>query len=143
MNLVLPIPPSPNTWPSHSIARQVKKDIHRREVWMAAIAQHRPTMDPPVRVVVHATFHLARTLRDEDNLRASLKWTLDALRQVQQGDVRWRWWHGAGVYHECGYFLDDDPAHMTLGRVEQVRVRTKKEERLLLRIEDVTTREAA
>lgn len=142
MNLIrledLPVPISPNRRKSNHFAMQRQKDDYRRAVWVAAIAQHRPYRDPPEYVSVWATLYLCR-LRDEDNATASIKWTLDALRQVQQGACKWRWHKGAGLYQECGYFVDDDPVRLTLS-VDQQRVRKKKEERLVVEIRDVSDR---
>jgi hypothetical protein len=102
--------------------------LHRRKrkyqttCWAAAISQSRPSRDPAGLVKVDAHFRL-HNLRDEtDNLPASLKWTLDALRQAQQGSVGWR----QGVYDKCGYFLDDDPRHLSTGAITQVIDRRNK-----------------
>lgn len=124
MKLVLPVPPSPNRWKKHPIAQQVQKDRYRGEVWIAALKQAKPTRDPPKDVTVNATLYLCR-MRDEDNAAGSMKWALDALRSEQTGLVRWR----RGIADLCGYFVDDDPNSLHLN-VEQVRVRTKAEERL-------------
>ena len=89
--------------------------------------------DPPSCVRVQATLYLCK-LRDEDNATGSLKWTLDALRSEQRGHIRWR----QGVADKCGYLYDDDLSHMRL-TVTQVRVKTRKEERLELEIEPCPT----
>lgn len=73
-----------------------------------------------------------RQRRDEDNLNASLKFVLDALRQKQQGAMRWR----EGLWLPCGYFVDDDPEHMKLGDVWQ-EVCSKDLECVVLEITDL------
>ena len=125
--MILPVPISPNRWKSNPYAQQAQKDEHRAQVWAAALLQGRPTRDPPDRVHITATFYLCK-LRDEDNL--SVKWTLDALRAKQQGAMRWR----QGIADQCAYFVDDSPDHMTMDKPVQVKVKTRKEERLVLEI---------
>lgn len=70
--------------------------------------------------------------RDQDNLIASLKWVLDALKQRQDGKVGWR----LGICDTMGYFVDDDPAHLTLGDVWQNRC-SRDLQGLVLEIEPV------
>lgn len=67
-------------------------------VYYIAISQVRPPKPPPERVKVRAHLRLWN-LRDDDNLTASIKWALDALK----GE----------------YFVDDDPAHLTIESVTQ------------------------
>jgi hypothetical protein len=115
--LFLPVPPSPNTRPkSHwgPIHRWVKKA--KQEAWFAAVQQHAPTKTPPEKVVIHAIFAL-QNRRDHDNLVASLKPVLDALKLPGRSPANWR----LGCADEKGYFVDDDPAHMTL-EVQQIQV---------------------
>lgn len=131
MRLILPVPLSPNRWARNPWLRQRQKDDYRTSVWSAAIQQQRPTLEPPARVVVAATFYLARHLRDEDNLRGSLKDVLDALKQKQTGKMLWR----HGVADLCGYFVDDDPTHMTLAAVDQIKVPTVREVKLVVTLE--------
>jgi len=139
MKLVLPIPPSPNGWKrTHPVALQVQKDEYREAAWVRAISQVKPTRDPPELVTIRATFYTARCTRDEDNLTASMKWVIDALKQRQTGHVRWR----QGIADLCGYLVDDDPAHLTLDKPVQVRVKTKREERLEVEIIEVVERAA-
>ena len=114
MKLVLPLPISPNAAPTNGLHRHGHKRRYQKTVWVAAVMQHKPSIDPPVAVVVSAEFFV-HSLRDEDNLKASLKDLLDALRQKQTGNIDWR----QGLYDQCGYFIDDNPAHMTLGSVTQ------------------------
>lgn len=131
MKLVLPVPPGPNQWKRHPMALHRQKMEYQREAWLAAIRQHKPMRDPPEHVEVRPTLYLSRKIRDEDNAAASVKFALDALRQKQQGDLKWR----EGIAHLCGYFIDDDAEHMTLCLpVEQIRVKTDKERRLELEI---------
>jgi hypothetical protein len=129
--MILPVPPSPNKWKSNPFAQQAQKDEYRELVWAKALRQGRPVRDPPERVRVHATLYLCK-LRDEDNATGSLKWTLDALRQKQQGHMKWR----QGIADKCGFFVDDDSERLTL-TVEQVRVKHRPEERLELTITEV------
>lgn len=134
MNFVLPLPISPNRREKHPIKQQVQKDEYRKAAWEAALRQHKPSRDPPAKVVVKATLYLAKLLRDDDNANGSVKWVLDALRQKQQGAMRWR----QGIADLCGYFIDDDPSHLTLaGKVQQVKVAHRKEERCELEITEV------
>ncbi len=128
--LRLPIPPSPNRLPSNGFALQRVKDRYRGSAWVAACQQTRPTLDPPEHVTLHAMFLFCRKPRDEDNLKASLKFVLDALRQKQQGAMRWR----HGLYDKCGFFVDDDPIHFTLGEVWQNRCSSRKAEELIVEI---------
>jgi len=107
-------PPSPNRWPSSPMAIHHAKAKYRAHVWMSAIEQLRPMLDPPQLVKVTITMTL-RLLRDEDNLKASVKWLLDALHARQQGKVKWK----KGLYTNKAYFVDDSPKHMQL-EVNQV-----------------------
>lgn len=130
--LTLPLPPSPNRWPSHPIVLQREKDRYRAEAWVAAYRQRMPPLDPPRRVRIRARFYVPRHQRDPDNLTASLKWVFDALRQKQQGGCRWR----NGIGELRGYFVDDDPAHLELEGVDQYTDR--RAPRLVLTIEPIT-----
>lgn len=111
--LALPEPSSPNRAPSHAMVRHRGKRGYQRLAWGMACAQCVPPAEPPARVRIDAHFRL-HLLRDDDNLRASLKYVLDALRQ-RQANPRWR----RGIYEDRGYFIDDDPAHLALGDVTQ------------------------
>ena len=121
MILSLPIPPSPNDGAGHPIAQHRIKKAYQKKVWAHAISQCKPLRDPPQKVLLSADFFV-HNLRDEDNLEASLKFLIDALRQKQAGSLDWR----QGVYYLCGYLVDDDPEHMTLGDVTQVIDRKNK-----------------
>ena len=123
----LPVPPSPNTRPkSHwgEIHKWVKKA--KREAWFAALEQHVPIHDVPVKVRIHAIFVL-NTFRDQDNLVASLKPVLDALK-LPRTQAAWR----EGIAELKGYFFDDDPEHMTL-TVNQVSAKGKEYLALVIR----------
>lgn len=131
VRLTLPLPPSPNRWKKHPLAFQRQKDEYREAAWLAAIQQHKPTHEPPPMVLLVATLYLARMMRDDDNLKGSMKFPLDALRRNQTGAMRWR----NGLYVEQGYFVDDDPKHLTIVRVEQIKVAKVADERLVLTLE--------
>lgn len=136
LTLTLPVPPSPNAVNTRNhMARHTSKRKYQKRAWSVAIRQQKPWRDPPEHVTVHAHFRV-HNLRDGDNLKASLKWTLDALRQAQTGKD-WR----NGVYSKCGYLVDDNPTHMTLGRVTQEIDRKNKG--VTLTIEYVDEMEAA
>lgn len=125
--LVLPVPPSPNKWATHRMVQHRQKRRYQAQCWAAAIQQQRPPRDPPARVRLDATFYI-RNRRDEDGLKGSLKWALDALRQQQMGSLRWR----QGLYDECGYFVDDNPRVCEVA--EPVQHIDRKEPHMLLRI---------
>lgn len=116
VKLVLPLPDSPNRWPSHPMAEHRAKNEYRRAAWVRLLMQGKPPRDPPQFVKVRATFYLPRR-RDEDNLAASLKWPCDTIKQDNGNDsLTWR----QGVATECGWLVDDSPEHMELVAVEQV-----------------------
>ena len=102
--LILPVPPSPNRWPSHHMMLHRMKRNYQARVWVSAIEQAPPLNEPPFPANVDVTLWLKR-FRDEDNLHASLKWLLDALKQKQKGSLAWR----KGLYTSKGYIRDDDP----------------------------------
>lgn len=139
MRLTLPLPPSPNQWPSHHLAHHRAKFEYQRRAWLRAIQQHRPLRDPPRHVRVVAVLHHTGQPRDQDNAVASLKWALDALKQRQAGALRWR----QNAYDLCGYFIDDDPEHLMLASVGQHRVRRRDDRRLELEITDLRKERAA
>lgn len=112
--LELPEPPSVNALPSHPMQRHKAKRDYQRRTWVKACIQSPPPVNPPQTVRIDAHFRL-HALRDEDNLTASLKWVFDSLRWMQ-ADIRFR----SGVYENRGYFIDDGPEYLTLGKVTQV-----------------------
>ena len=97
------------------MAEHREKREYQRDAWLAAILQEKPPRSPPERVRVQATLYV-HNLRDDDNAAGGLKWALDALRQKQSGDLRWR----EGIADLCGYFIDDDPGHLVLAKPKQV-----------------------
>lgn len=115
--LDLPLPPSVNVIDglarTHIMAVHGAKVRYMREAWREAIRQHQPLRDPPPHVTLSAHFRV-HNLRDEDKLSAGLWWPIDALKQAQSGKD-WR----AGVYSLCGYFMDDDPKHLTVAKPTQ------------------------
>lgn len=129
VRLVLPLPDSVNAWPKHPMAEHRAKRKYQREAWVKACAQAKPTHEPPARVVVRSWFFL-RNKRDEDNLKGSLKWVLDALKREQKGDLRWR----DGIADEKGYFVDDDPGRATIA--EPAQAIDRKNPRLEIEIEE-------
>lgn len=124
VTLVLPLPPSPNRWARHPMMLHREKVGYQREAWLAAVQQEKPKADPPPTVEVHAVLRLCRK-RDADNATASVKWALDALRQKQTGELRWR----EGIATNKGYFYDDGPEYLRL-EVSQEKVKQRVEERL-------------
>lgn len=119
VELSLPEPPSPNEVSSAAHAHPMQavrmKNQYKRRCWVEAMGQVTPTVDPPEKVVVKAHFRL-HNLRDEDNLTASLKYALDALRCPQKGeDVSWR----QGLAERKGYLLNDAPPNCAVLRPTQ------------------------
>lgn len=127
--LVLPLPPSPNDLPAHPMAKHRAKRRYQKRAWFEALKQEKPPRDPPPHVIVDAHFFVWGE-RDEDNLTSSLKFVWDALRQKQQirgpNTLAWR----QGLAPACGFFIDDNPRHLTLGEVTQTVDRN--EQRLVL-----------
>ena len=85
------------------------KNGTKRRTWNAAIAQASPVKFPATNVVISAHFRLYN-LRDEDNLKASLKYVLDALRlpsalEVEKEQLGWK----SGLFITRGFFKDDNP----------------------------------
>lgn len=127
MKLVLPLPPSPNRSRGRWALYRAKR-AYQRECWLAACGQELPPHTPPAHVRVKAARYYAKHPQDDDNAVASLKWPLDALKQLQRGKLDWR----QGVCPTRGFFVDDDPGHLTLLGVEQVKVNRIVDERLEL-----------
>lgn len=115
--LEIPLPPSPNDRPAHPMQAVRWKNKTKRLTWMKACEQVLPSIDPPDWVAIGALFRVAPgQRRDEDNLVASLKYVLDALRKPRTRQERdWR----RGIHEEKGFFVDDAPAHMTLTTIVQ------------------------
>lgn len=112
ITLELPLPPSRNRASGKTArATHYKKRAYQKLCWGAAIRQTLPTLDPPEHVIVRAHFRLYGELRDGDGL--DLKWVLDALQQRQRGSLAWR----QGVHPLSGYYVEDDPKHLTHGGV--------------------------
>lgn len=103
MKLILPLPPSPNVSSKTWQGARAKKNRYRMECWFEAVQQATPMVAPPEFVTVSASFFV-HNLRDSDNLKASLKPALDALKQKQTGkSLKWK---GSD---RRAYFVDDDP----------------------------------
>lgn len=136
VRLTLPLPPSPNAWARHPMVLHREKKAYQREAWAAAVQQALPKVaeELPARSEVFATLRLTH-LRDEDNASASVKWALDALRQHQTGDLDWR----GGIAWNKGYFIDDDPARLSVAKPVQERVRKKADVALVLEIRPAAT----
>lgn len=115
-SLDLPEPPSPNDLHPHPKERIKQKNGVRRKTWQAAISQRRPVSDPPDPVLIRAHFRLHNLRDPADNLPASLKYVLDALRLPSEGD---RLHYRGGLYERKGYFVDDSPKHLVIDEVTQ------------------------
>lgn len=105
-----------------------EKMSYQREAWLAAVQQEKPKADPPKVVHVNATLWLVKK-RDEDNATASVKWALDALKQKQTGELRWR----EGIAENKGYFVDDAPDMLSL-TVAQEKVPKRSHEGLRIEV---------
>lgn len=104
------------------MARVRWKNETKRATWFAACSQRTPKSKPPEKVTIDAHFRL-HNLRDEDNLTASLKYALDALRIPRKGEsFPWR----EGLAERKGYFVDDSPEHMVLNKPTQEVDRSNK-----------------
>lgn len=121
VTLELPEPRNRSNERVHWAKRQRLDRRYKREVWEAAIQQAMPLADPPEKV--RATAHVrVYNLRDEDNLRASLKPVWDALKQRQpvSDSLAWRYVDGMRAsWIARGFFVDDDPEHLEIGKVTQ------------------------
>lgn len=136
VTLELPLPISANEkksllWKNRRAYGGAKRKF-KRAVWQTAVFQSVPPETPPEHVYVTALLRL-HNLRDEDKIGDSLEWVIDALK-VQQTESACRFTSsGIPVYVKRGYFVDDDPRHLTLRPIEQVIDRKNKG--LTLRIE--------
>lgn len=115
----LPLPPSPNRINTAAYAHPMQgvreKNAAKRNAFFRAVEQHTVTSDPPSRVRIDAHFRV-HNLRDPDNLTASLKVVLDALRMPREGeDTSWR----SGIAPNKGFFAGDEPGRLELGEISQ------------------------
>lgn len=120
--LAVPIPPSPNEAPppQHGGARTAWKNQIREDTFRSALEQCRPLAEPPQRVEVHSLFRFPdrRYFRDEDNLKSSLKYVLDALKRPEPGGndpLTYRF----GVATEKGWIEDDAPPECRIREPQQ------------------------
>ena len=116
MRFELPEPPSPNTRPRHAMAAVRWKNDYKRRVWMHACKQRKPMKKPPEIVTINAVVRL-RNLRDPDNLHASMKYLLDALR-LPHGSEKDDW--KLGVHQGKAFFTDDDPGRLTINVTQEI-----------------------
>jgi len=119
---IIPPPPGPNIlntkhWSYH---HKLKKRV-LKEVWGQLTGKYIKTP-----ILIHATRYSIQTM-DMDNLIASLKVILDSIASLVQvpngmSDGQWKRWA-------------DAPMHLSLGRITQERVGKRKDEKIVLRIE--------
>jgi len=119
---IIPPPPSPNILNTKhwSYRHRLRKRIIK-EVWGQLVGKYIKTP-----ILVHATRYSIQIM-DTDNLIASLKMILDsiaALIQVPAGMTQGQWKRWA-----------DAPMHLSLGKITQERVHKRKEEKIVLQIE--------
>lgn len=132
--LNLPAPMSTNQWPKHPMSLHKAKAYYMALAWAEALTNETlPFRDPPPMMQVESTF-LLRNLRDEDNLKGSLKWALDAFSASAKGKLKWR----SGIMDRCGYWVDDSPRHLRIHEPEQVVTRGYDAQTLKLTITEVT-----
>lgn len=98
ISLDLPEPPNIANARMHWAAKNRKRKAYMDVAWPIARSQVKPPKPPPERVRIRAHFRLWN-LRDDDNLTASLKWALDALKGR--------------------YFVDDSSEHLELEKPTQ------------------------
>ncbi len=123
--LKLPLPPSPNRVRTNRWAKRDQLNAYKRECWLKAVQQSMPPRRPAERMQYTAVFGVYR-LRDEDNLEASLKPVLDALKRYQRSED-WK----EGAYLGRGYFWDDDPGHL-------LQARKPRQERVAMKDQGLT-----
>ena len=113
--LDLPEPPRQGGGRSkHWRGQWAKINNYKRDVWLAAIRQHEPEIDPPEAVRVGLHYRLwAR--RDPSNLYADAKPLIDALKQrpATRDKLTWK----MCIWLDRGYFVDDD--QLIFGVVDQ------------------------
>ena len=93
----------------------LKKKIYR-EIYYQLVKKGRrmPAIEGPARV--HATRYGIRLLDGFDNFPGSLKWAVDALVKM-------------------GVLISDNAKFLKTGRMTQIKVSTKRQERVVVRIE--------
>jgi len=119
---IIPPPPGPNILNSKhwGYRTRLKKRI-LKEVWGQMVGKYIRTP-----ILVHATRYSVQTM-DTDNLIASLKMILDSIASLVQApdgmsSNQWARWA-------------DAPMHLSLGNITQERVGKRKDEKIVLRIE--------
>jgi len=119
---IIPPPPGPNILNSKhwSYRHKLKKRI-LNEVWGQMVGKYVKTP-----ILIHATRYSIQTM-DTDNLIASLKMILDSIASLVQAPDgmsghKWARWA-------------DAPMHLSLGNITQERVGKRKDEKIVLRIE--------
>jgi len=119
---IIPPPPGPNILNSKhwSYRTRLRKRI-LKEVWGQLVGKY---IKAPIRI--HATRYSIQTM-DTDNLIASLKPILDSIVEVievpkRMSMSRWKRWA-------------DAPMHLSLGKITQERVGKRKDEKIVLQIE--------
>jgi len=115
---IRPLPPSPNVrerlfWTAR---RRLNSDFAWRVLKGVQLDERRPSRPTYAKVTLHAA-RFAIQMMDRDNFIGSLKPVIDGLVA-------------------CKVIPDDNPSVVWFGKMEQVRVRSKKEERLEVRIEE-------
>ena len=91
------------------------KNATKLATWAAACEQALPSPDPPAFVELSVLFRVGQ-LRDRDNLWASLKPVLDALRLPMKGEsASWR----RGLAERKGFFTGDAPGQLDILSVVQ------------------------
>lgn len=117
MALSLPLPPIvANNRRAHYMAEHKEKNKYRAECWAAAVLQRIPTASPPDHVTAFPLFRVWNKM-DDDNASSALKYVLDTFSLKQKGRLHWR---GMGWSAPCGYWVDDDPKHLTVEKPVQV-----------------------
>lgn len=120
----LPVPPVPSQLRGGWQKKLRIQHEYMTSVFREAAQYQAPMLHPPEQVQIKARFYL-RNLRDEDNLLASMKWVLDAMKKVQPARSTLRW----KGHIDRAWFHDDDPAHLTLECEQEI---DRKDPRLVL-----------
>lgn len=117
ITLVVPMPPTPNSRSkAHPMATHRAAEAYKRQVWEAVIQQVTPLQDPPARVRLRSRFKFYGKRMDRDNRWGAMKWLVDALKQRQLGDAKFR----GMVADQAGYFVDDDDRFLLMEEPEVV-----------------------